>query len=180
MITVQKHSITLDLTPTEFKWNDTIKLKQFDNITQQLEITLKNNNSNYTPSSSSVMAMRMRKPDGHIIWDSATTSGNGKIYVNLTGQALAAAGRAYVDLMEMDITTNQIKSTAPFIIQIIPSPTMSDQKIKSMDSIDIFTTFYNSIQAIYQRGETLISNITANYNIDSGFLTISTSYEQEV
>lgn len=122
----------------------TVSAKQFDNA-RYLRIFLTKNNIAYNVDPSHNFYFRMRKPDGHAIINPAmvqfdsigpdnivTDENSSCIYVQLTEQCLATAGRGYADIVEYD-ATGAIVSSIPFILNIMSAPNVGNDLTSSSE-----------------------------------------------
>lgn len=114
--------ITLDLNANTAY--TTIGAKQGDSGSRVVKVHLTQNGEDYIIEDGVSAYFRFRKPDGKAIVNAATIEDNA-IYIVLTAQTLAAAGRGYADITLQTGTT--ILSSVSFIIIIMASPQVANQ-----------------------------------------------------
>lgn len=114
--------ITLDLNANTAY--TTIGAKQGDSGSRIVKVHLTQNGEDYIIEDGVSAYFRFRKPDGKAIVNAATIEDNA-IYIVLTAQTLAAAGRGYADITLQSGTT--ILSSVSFIIIIMASPQVANQ-----------------------------------------------------
>ena len=144
MITGYLQEVYLDINPE--KSYKVITAKQFDSDTRGIIAHITNNGEPYTITGDSV-ALRVKKPDGHVVIGDATVNQDGTVTALFSLQCLAAHGRAYADLAEMD-SSNKVLSTAAFILDIKPSPDGNQANIESMDDYPIIYNFVTNAQDV--------------------------------
>lgn len=107
----------------------TVGAKQGDHLSRVIKIHLTENGEDWKIPLGVTASYRVRKPDGYAIWNEAEIkSEENVILITLTEQTLAAAGRAYADIL---LVTNidgekQVLSTVSFIIIIMASPDIAE------------------------------------------------------
>lgn len=97
-----------------------VSAKQGDKATRTIIAKLYNNGKEYQIPNNSRVNINIKKPDGNHVYNTCTYTGS-EVTIDLTNQALAAAGTAYCDI---EIRTNddaQILSSVSFTIEIEPS-----------------------------------------------------------
>ena len=114
--------ITLDLNANTAY--TTIGAKQGDSGSRVVKVHLTQNGEDYIIEDGVSAYFRFRKPDGKAVVNAATIEDNA-IYIVLTAQTLAAAGRGYADItLQSGIT---ILSSVSFIVIIMASPQVANQ-----------------------------------------------------
>ena len=121
--------ITLDLNANSAY--TTIAAKQGDDGSRFILVHLTKDNIEYHADPNNQAYFRCRKPDGHSVIDPAVINADGTITVELTAQALAAAGRAYADVVEYSTSDSITVSTASFILIIMSAPNVASDAISS-------------------------------------------------
>lgn len=106
----------------------TVGAKQGDNNSRIIRVHLTQNGEDYTIPSGASAYFRFRKPDGKAIINVATIEDN-TIYIVLTSQTLAAAGRGYGDITLQ--SGSDILSTVSFILIIMSAPDVVSQVVSS-------------------------------------------------
>lgn len=104
----------------------TIGAKQGDSDSRIIKVHLTQNGQDYIIPDGVSAYFRFRKPDGKVVVNAVTIENNA-IYVGLTAQTLAAAGRGYGDITLQSGT--QVLSTVSFILIIMASPQVTDQVV---------------------------------------------------
>lgn len=138
--------ITLDLNSNTAP--PIIYTKQGDADTRVLEIHLMEDGNEYQPPANAFAVFRMRKPDGTTIGagvdDTTITSiSNNIVFVRLSEQALAAAGRGLADILLYN--GDQYLSTASFILVIQSAPVAVMRGIVSSNEYNIFENLLSSL-----------------------------------
>lgn len=94
-----------------------VSAKQGDKATRYIIAKLLNNGAEYTIPSGSRAVVNIKKPDGKHVYNTCSYSGS-QVTVELTNQALAAAGTAYCDIEIRTSDNTQIITSASFTIEI--------------------------------------------------------------
>ena len=94
--------------------------KQGDKATRYLRIQLMNNGNEFQIPEDIILIANIKKPDGKFCYNECEREGN-RVMVQLTNQALAAAGTAYCDIEMRSSNWELILSSAAFTIEIEPS-----------------------------------------------------------
>ena len=94
-----------------------VSAKQGDKATRYVIAKLLNNGAEYTIPSGSRAVVNIKKPDGKHVYNTCSYSGS-VVTVELTNQALAAAGTAYCDIEIRTSDNTQIITSASFTIEI--------------------------------------------------------------
>lgn len=94
-----------------------ISAKQGDKATRYVIAKLLNNGAEYTIPSGSRAVVNIKKPDGKHVYNTCSFSGS-EVTVELTNQALAAAGTAHCDIEIRTSDNTQIITSASFTIEI--------------------------------------------------------------
>ena len=144
MITGYLQEVYLDINPE--KSYTVITAKQFDSDTRGIIAHITENGEPYTITGDNV-ALRVKKPDGHVVIGDAIVNQNGTVTAIFSLQCLTTHGRAYADLAEMD-KNGKILSTAAFIIDVKPSPDTKQIDIESMDDYPIIYNFVTNAQDV--------------------------------
>ena len=98
----------------------TISAKQYDNCVNVVRIRITANGIQLKPDEGVTAIFRMRKDDGHSIYNPAEIDGEGRVVVSLTRQALARPGVQPADVSLKD--GENVISTMTFYIQVDPAP----------------------------------------------------------
>ena len=114
----------------------TIGAKQGDSGSRVIKVHITQNGEPWTIPSSVSASYRVRKPDGYAVWNSATVpypNPENVLYITLSEQALATAGRAYADIVFSEGSGDNLSilSTVSFIIIIMASPDITKNVISS-------------------------------------------------
>lgn len=94
--------------------------KQGDRASRYLRVQLMNNGNEFQIPDGVRLIANIKKPDGKFCYNECSTEDN-RVMVQLTSQALAAAGTAYCDIEIRTSTGAFILSSAAFTIEIEPS-----------------------------------------------------------
>lgn len=94
-----------------------VSAKQGDKATRYVNAKLLNNGAEYTIPSGSRAVVNIKKPDGKHVYNTCSFSGS-EVTVELTNQALAAAGTAHCDIEIRTSDNTQIITSASFTIEI--------------------------------------------------------------
>ena len=133
----------------------TVGAKQGDGNSRILKIHVTENGKDWKIPANVNASYRVRKPDGYAVWNEGIidTTEN-VVYLTLTEQTLAAAGRAYADLVFSLGTGNQRQtlSTVSFIIIIMAAPDITQQVVSSNEFGDILDLTENA-KVILNEGE---------------------------
>ena len=115
--------------------------KQGDKATRYLRVQLMNNGNEYQIPDDIILIANIKKPDGKFCYNQCEKENN-RVMVQLTSQALAAAGTAYCDIEMRDNDDNLILSSAAFSIEIEKS--MRDEN--AIESCNEITFLEKKIQ----------------------------------
>ena len=94
-----------------------VSAKQGDKATRFIVAKLRNNGEEYTIPARARAIANIEKPDGKHVYNTCTYSGS-EVTVELTNQALAAAGTAYCDIEIRTSDNTQIITSVSFTIEI--------------------------------------------------------------
>lgn len=94
-----------------------VSAKQGDKASRYVQATLMNNGVEFVIPSDAAVYANIKKPDGRFCYNECVVENN-KVLVELTNQALAAAGTAYCDIEIRRNTDTEILSSAAFTIEI--------------------------------------------------------------
>ncbi len=97
-----------------------VSAKQGDKATRYIRVQLMNNGNEFQIPDSVRMIANIKKPDGKFCYNECVKADN-RVMVQLTNQALAAAGTAYCDIEMRSRDGELILSSAAFTIEIEPS-----------------------------------------------------------
>ena len=125
----------------------TIGAKQGDSGSRIVKVHLTQNGEDYIIPEGVSAYFRFRKPDGKAIVNVATIEDN-TVYMVLTAQTLAAAGRGYGDITLQSGT--QILSTVSFILIIMAAPQVADQIISGNEFGYLNAVVSDAINTIYE------------------------------
>ena len=137
--------VYLDINP-----NDSytiITAKQFDADSRGIRAHITQNGQTYSIANGSTFKLRVMKPDGHVVIKEAIINNDQSITAIFNEQCLLVDGRAYADLVEFN--DGYIISTAPFIIDIKPSPNLNKTHIESVNEYAVlYDLIYGAQNAI--------------------------------
>lgn len=94
--------------------------KQGDRATRYLRVQLMNTGNEFKIPENVRLIANIKKPDGKFCYNECKNEGN-RVMVQLTSQALAAAGTAYCDIEIRTQSGDKILSSQAFTIEIEPS-----------------------------------------------------------
>lgn len=94
--------------------------KQGDRATRYLRVQLMNTGNEFQIPENVRLIANIKKPDGKFCYNECKNEGN-RVMVQLTSQALAAAGTAYCDIEIRTQSGDKILSSQAFTIEIEPS-----------------------------------------------------------
>ena len=114
----------------------TIGAKQGDSGSRVIKVHITQNGEPWTIPNGVSASYRVRKPDGYAVWNSAVIpypNPENVLYITLSEQALATAGRAYADIVFTEGSGDNLSilSTVSFIIIIMASPDITKNVISS-------------------------------------------------
>lgn len=142
--------ITLELTGDERLYM--ASAKQGDKHTRFIRIALTNNGKVFTIPTGYIVIANIKKPDKHFCYNECTVTDN-KVMVELTNQALAAAGTAHCDIEIRDAQNVYVLSSQAFTIEI-EETNRNDAAIESC----------NEITALEKKVQQYIDNIVSTKN----------------
>lgn len=104
----------------------TINAKQCDHKLRGILATVSENGVPVVLDSSKVSAyVRCRKPDDKVVFDKCDIDSNGKVYIKLTNQILACAGKIAMDIIIVEsITTTTYQKIISSGVNVISTMTM--------------------------------------------------------
>ena len=130
--------VYLDINPNDLY--TVVTAKQFDTNSRGIVARIMEDGREHTITGDR-FELRVKKPDGHVVISSATINNDQSVTAIFNEQCLLVNGRAYADLAE--ISNGEILSTAPFIIDIKPSPNPDRAQIESTDEYSILYDLIN-------------------------------------
>lgn len=131
--------ITLELTGDERLY--IASAKQGDKRTRFIRVALTNNGKAFTIPTGYIAIANIKKPDKHFCYNECKVVDN-KVMVELTNQALAAAGTAHCDIEIRDAQNVYVLSSQAFEIEV-EEAYRNDNAIKSCNEI---TALENKVQ----------------------------------
>ncbi len=120
--------------------------KQGDKATRYLRVQLMNNGNEFQIPDDVTLIANIKKPDGKFCYNECAKEEN-RVMIQLTNQALAAAGTAYCDIEMRSASGEKILSSAAFTIEI-------EQSMRNEDAIlscNEMTVLDNRIQEYIDR-----------------------------
>ena len=142
--------ITLELTGDERLYM--ASAKQGDKRTRFIRVALTNNGKVFTIPTGYIVIANIKKPDKHFCYNECKVTDN-KVMVELTNQALAAAGTAHCDIEIRDAQNVYVLSSQAFTIGI-EETNRNDTAIESC----------NEITALEKKVQQYIDNIVSTKN----------------
>lgn len=94
-----------------------VSAKQGDRQTRYIRVQLMNNGNEFSIPEEVTLIANIQKPDGHFCYNECANEEN-RVMVELTNQALAAAGTAHCDIEMRSKSGELILSSASFTIEI--------------------------------------------------------------
>ena len=122
--------ITLDINSNQAY--TVVGAKQGDSERRGVHVYFTASGEQYQINQNNSVALRVRKPDGHIVFNDASVQPDGSVIAMFSYQTLISAGRAYADLIEFGADGKTI-STVSFILNIMSSPDIRASDILSSD-----------------------------------------------
>lgn len=155
--------IILDLNPNSAY--PIISAKQNDVDSRILLVHYTKDGAEYKVSRNNSVALRLRKPDMHVVFNDCTINDDGTVSVTLSQQCLAIAGRAYADLVEFN-SSGQMLSTTSFIINIQASPNVMGSDAVSSDEFLYLKSFIDQGLNIIGQAEEWVNGYNGDEPID--------------
>ena len=146
-----------------------VRVKQGDNSSRFLDITLTKDGNTYTPEAGVSFIFRCEKPDGHaVLYDSTMPDGElgrylviksgSTISVELTSQATVVVGSCHCDLCLMK--NGAVLSTIPFVLEVLRSPNVSNL-VNSSDEFRTLISGLTELTTITSAASEAIENANA-------------------
>lgn len=123
-----------------------VSAKQGDKATRFLRVQLMNNGNEFEIPENVTLIANIKKPDKKFCYNECANEEN-RVMVELTNQALAAAGTAYCDIEIRTKSGEKILSSAAFTIEIEPSMRDEDAILSSNE----MTVLDNRVQEYIDR-----------------------------
>ena len=133
-----------------------VSAKQGDKATRFIVAKLLNNGEPYQIPSGAQVVVNIKKPDGKHVYDECKYK-DADVTIELTNQALAAAGTGVCDIEIRSNDSSQVVSSASFEIEIEKSMRSED----AIESSNEFTTLEKKLQKINGAIETINKADTA-------------------
>ena len=135
----------------------TVGAKQGDSGSRVIKVHITENGQPWTIEPGVSASYRVRKPDGYSIWNSATIptpNPENVLYLTLSEQTLAAAGRAYADILFTEGTgeTAHVLSTVSFIIIIMAAPDIT-KNVASSNEFSQILSIVSDADAVLDEAE---------------------------
>lgn len=127
-----------------------VSAKQGDKATRFIVAKLLNNGEPYQIPSGAQVVVNIKKPDGKHVYDECEYK-DADVTIELTNQALAAAGTGICDIEIRSNDSSQVVSSASFEIEIEKSMRSED----AIESSNEFTTLEKRLQQINGAIETI-------------------------
>lgn len=152
--------VYLDINPSDLY--TVVTAKQFDTNSRGIRAHIMENGQEHIITGTR-FALRVRKPDGHIIILNATINNDQTITAIFNEQCLLINGRAYADLAEIARINDKdvVLSTAPFIIDIKPSPNPDKAQIESTDEYTILNDLINDAENVINTAQSFARDAEA-------------------
>ena len=128
-----------------------VPLKQGDEASRQIDVTLYVNGTLYNETSPA--RIYTRRPDGEPFYNNITGGVTvGELSYTFTSDELAVAGRGYAEIRIMNSAETQILSSFPFELDIIPS-VYSDDALLGTDNGSAFKDYVDAAKNAAQAAE---------------------------
>ena len=152
--------VYLDINPNDLY--TIVTAKQFDTNSRGIHAHIIENGQEHTIIGDR-FELRVRKPDGHIVILNATINNDQTITAIFNEQCLLVNGRAYADLAEIARVNDKdiVLSTAPFIIDIKPSPNPDKAQIESTDEYVILNDLINDAENVINTAQNFAKDAEA-------------------
>ena len=122
---------------------EAIRLTQYDKSMPVAAVTLTENGVKYTPPEGSLLKVRMRKPDGHSVYNNALGLwNNGEVLFLFTQQMTAAFGEAFLNVEITLPDTGAVKCSDPIPVFISENAVQQ----KDIESSDEFLTLVEILE----------------------------------
>lgn len=128
-----------------------VSAKQGDKATRYIRVQLMNNGNEFQIPDDVIIIANIKKPDGKFCYNECTKSDN-RVMVQLTNQALAAAGTACCDIEMRSENGELILSSAAFTIEI-ESSMRNENAIESSNEMTFLDRKFEIIEKIRQEVE---------------------------
>lgn len=128
-----------------------VPLKQGDEASRQIDVTLYVNGTLYNETSPA--RIYTRRPDGEPFYNNITGGvTDGELSYTFTSDELAVAGRGYAEIRIMNSAETQILSSFPFELDIVPS-VYSDDALLGTDNGSAFKDYVDAAKDAAQDAE---------------------------
>ena len=122
---------------------EAIRLAQYDKSMPVAAVTLTENGVKYTPPEGSLLKVRMKKPDGHSVYNNALGLwNNGEVLFLFTQQMTAAFGEAFLNVEITLPDTGAVKCSDPISVFISENAVQQ----KDIESSDEFLTLVEILE----------------------------------
>lgn len=122
---------------------EAIRLAQYDKSMPVAAVTLTENGVKYTPPEGALLKVRMRKPDGHSVYNNALGLwNNGEVLFLFTQQMTAAFGEAFLNVEITLPDTGAVKCSDPIPVFISENAVQQ----KDIESSDEFLTLVEILE----------------------------------
>lgn len=148
--------VYLDINPNDLY--TVVTAKQFDTNSRGIVARIMEDGREHTITGDR-FELRVKKPDGHIVISSATINNDQSVTAIFNEQCLLVNGRAYADLAE--ISNGKILSTAPFIIDIKPSPNPDKAQAESTDEYSVLYDLINEADNVISTAQGFVEDAEA-------------------
>lgn len=146
------HSTSVSL--TNRSPSEPVHLVQYDTTMPFVAVALTSNGQPYTVPSGAAVNVRLKKPDGHYVYDPAYgVSGDGQtVYIAITLQMTAAFGKA-APIVEV-VLNGAVAGTGFFVLDIDPNPIPED----AIESTDEYKTIQQLAAQVQQAAQVVLDN----------------------
>lgn len=148
--------VYLDINPNDLY--TVVTAKQFDTNSRGIVARIMEDGREHTITGDR-FELRVKKPDGHVVISSATINNDQSVTAIFNEQCLLVNGRAYADLAE--ISNGEILSTAPFIIDIKPSPNPDKAQVESTDEYSVLYDLINEADNVISTAQGFVEDAEA-------------------
>ena len=158
MITLEKfYHFDLDFSCDDSTAPVTVCVKQYDQFTRYLIVSLFNSGERYTIGTGVTARFQMTKPDGTTVINDALITNN-TVMVELTAQALAAEGVAVAEIALYQ--SSEVLSSQTFHIKIVKAA-YDEESLISSDEYGALVTVINAASAAVTAANSAAASATA-------------------
>lgn len=150
-------NLTIDLDRQQMRSEITVPVKQGDNASREITVTLRADGVVWEVPQSATLRLRLLKPDNTAVYDGLPKSTDGKVHITLGGQMLTAAGtaRGDIEIKEGDA----LLSTFLFYLDI-SDQAIPDGTIESAPEFGALQTLITQAESAIEECESAAEGVT--------------------